>query len=303
MHRHDEDLIMALADGALSGEAADEARLEIEGCAECLADLEAQRTAVDWLRTVKPVAMSELEIARLSRNLDVELGHDRRAAVEPTPLPSRWSRVPWTPLVAVAAVLVAVVLVAPSLNLLGGGDDADTVAAEFATDTTAASRLQELLNDARVRSTDGGGAEAPPAAAPDEVATESAEAAEPAAETTMASDVAADDGAGFSVADEQLDEILARVEDAGSDMDLLTETLEDEGLFNFREYATEPSCLVESAELFPEAVQREAIGFIELDEHGDTLVIVHFDENDDVLGVVAHDLITCEPVSIVTASP
>jgi hypothetical protein len=124
MHNHDQEKIMALAEGSLLPTAAAAAEAEIDACAECLRDLQLQRIALATLTKAPRVYLSATESARLHDRLHKEL-----AVSAPEPVRTRsqlaWGR--WIGLAAgVAAVFLAVFMVLPSV--LGGGDDADTVA-------------------------------------------------------------------------------------------------------------------------------------------------------------------------------
>lgn len=125
-HDHDRDLIMALAEGRLDARGAERARRDLETCPECAEDLSLQEAALAAFAAAPRVALTEMEAARLKRDLDTALGH-RREVVEPVTTRRRFT---WAPIFSVAAVLIALVLVAPSLDLLGGSSDdsADLVA-------------------------------------------------------------------------------------------------------------------------------------------------------------------------------
>lgn len=134
MHEHDQELIMALAEGTLTPDAAAAASADIATCAECTSDLELQRIALDALEEAPAVYMSAAESARLHKTLQRELGL-------PAPAPARaqsqpvWGRVAgWA--FGAAAVFLGAVLLLPALA--GGGDDeaADLVAIE-STETTS----------------------------------------------------------------------------------------------------------------------------------------------------------------------
>jgi hypothetical protein len=141
MHEHDTDIIMALAEGSLDPSAAVAAEADLASCATCRADLELQRVAVAALRSAPPAEMNDIERARLHRNLRDEL----ELAV-PTPgamdrgRDARLYRL-FAGLAGAAAVLVAVVLIGPRLDLLGGGDadtaGDDTFEVALAPETTA----------------------------------------------------------------------------------------------------------------------------------------------------------------------
>lgn len=137
MHHHNQDLIMALAEGDLDATAAAAARAEIESCPECAADLELQTLAIDSLAEIPEAELTELEAARLGRDVRRELGIAKATKVVAVPAKQR-RPVPVAALATAAAVLVAVVVVAPALNLIGGGGDSSDDGFETAVATTAA---------------------------------------------------------------------------------------------------------------------------------------------------------------------
>ena len=98
MHDHDLDRIAAVAEGGLSGQDLAAAQAEIAACAECSRDLQAQRTALAYLRQSQPITLTSTERARLHR------------AVHPAPTRSRWLRLAPVFAAAVALVVVAGVL-------------------------------------------------------------------------------------------------------------------------------------------------------------------------------------------------
>lgn len=118
MHNHDYELIMALAEGTLDPSAAAAARAKIETCQECAEDLALQLEGLQALQELPVAALTELESARLQRNLRQELG----IAKQPEAQSTARRRVPLAALATAAAVLAAVVVVGPGLNLIGGGD-------------------------------------------------------------------------------------------------------------------------------------------------------------------------------------
>lgn len=120
MHNHDYELIMALAEGTLDPSAAAAARAKIETCQECAEDLALQLEGLQALQELPVAALTELESARLQRNLRQELGIGK----QPETQSAARRRVPLAALATAAAVLTAVVVVGPGLNLIGGGDDA-----------------------------------------------------------------------------------------------------------------------------------------------------------------------------------
>jgi hypothetical protein len=132
MHNHDQEIIMALAEGLLSPTAAAAAEAEISACAECLRDLELQRIALATLADAPQAYLTATESARLHERL-----HEELAVSPPVPARSRsqlaWGR--WVGLaVGTAAVFLAAFMVLP--NMLSGDDDdsAEMVAFEQVTD-------------------------------------------------------------------------------------------------------------------------------------------------------------------------
>ena len=144
-HHHDPEVIAAAAEGRLRDAAA---VAGIAACSECAAELAAQEAALSALGSYPSYELTELEAARIRRAVRSELGIRETVAFEPTP---RRSRVPLAALGTAAAVLAAVVIAGPALDLIGGGasDGADpTVATESAADSFGETR----------RDADGGGA-------------------------------------------------------------------------------------------------------------------------------------------------
>ena len=126
MHEHDTDLIMALAEGSLDPSAVAAAEADIASCDSCRIDLEMQRVALDALGSMSRPEMNDIERARLHRTLRDELGlaAPRPAATGRTRDARRYRL--FAGLAGAAAVLVAVVVVGPQLDLLGGSDAADS---------------------------------------------------------------------------------------------------------------------------------------------------------------------------------
>ena len=91
MHEHDQELIMALAEGTLDEAAAAGARTEIGLCADCSADLDLQIAALAVLDDVPEVYLTAAESAQLHSSLKQEL-----SLATPTPASPRrsfaWSR-------------------------------------------------------------------------------------------------------------------------------------------------------------------------------------------------------------------
>ena len=117
MHRHDLDLMAALADGSLEDET--QARARIESCEECRREYESQKAVLAALAAAPPVAMTEQEKAALHRDLWTELRTGgEMAAKTSTPW---WYRFSY----AAAGLFVVVGLVAVVAQL-GGSDQAIT---------------------------------------------------------------------------------------------------------------------------------------------------------------------------------
>ena len=173
MHEHDQDIIMALAEGSLDPEAAARAEAAISACDQCQADLELQRLALTALQDAPAVYLTAAESGRLHDQLHRELriapAETARARLRPA-----WGR--WAALAAgTAAVFLAAFLVLPSV--LGGDDDADTVAFEQIEDELGAGA------DGRTATT-AAAAEAPSAAVQSDDAADMGMALEESAPTT-----------------------------------------------------------------------------------------------------------------------
>ena len=158
MHEHDQEIIMALAEGTLDDAATAAAESAISACPECTADLDLQRFALAALDEVPAAYLTATESARLHKALKTEL-------VGATTPPVRaktsfaWGR--WLPVAGVAAVFLAAIVSLPSL-FGGSSDDADsTVAApalesaetRAATETTAAA-AQDMSDGAEMMAGD-----------------------------------------------------------------------------------------------------------------------------------------------------
>lgn len=129
MHRHDLDLIAALAEGSLQDET--RARARVETCAMCRAEFDRHTEVIRMLRTTPPVAMTDLERATLHREVRTGL-HQPQAGPVPAP--------PWTRWAYATAALFLVVGLGAALARQGGptsGEDFVTVAADRAVEETA----------------------------------------------------------------------------------------------------------------------------------------------------------------------
>jgi hypothetical protein len=119
MHEHDIDVIMALAEETLGDTDALAAEAAIAACSQCTADLALQRSALAIFTEVPRAYLTATESARLREAVrsDLHLAVPERRA-------EGWrKRFPLGALAGAAAVLIAVVIAAPALNLLGTQDD------------------------------------------------------------------------------------------------------------------------------------------------------------------------------------
>jgi hypothetical protein len=115
MHRHDLNLIAALADGSLDDET--QARARVESCQVCHREYETQVSLLILLNSTEQAAMSEQEKATLHRDLWTALRTEEPTAEPSIPLWYRWSY-------AAAGLFLVVGLVAVVSQIGGGGDDA-----------------------------------------------------------------------------------------------------------------------------------------------------------------------------------
>lgn len=145
MHEHDQETIMALAEGTLDDEATAAAETAISSCAECTRDLELQRLALSVLDDAPAVYMTATESSRLHESLKNEI-----RGLSSTPAPTKtqfaWSR--WLSVAAgTAAVFLVVFMVLPNLEMGGSDDSSETTAAAAAapTETTAAATAERQL--------------------------------------------------------------------------------------------------------------------------------------------------------------
>ncbi|MDX2344964.1 MAG: hypothetical protein QNL12_15255 [Acidimicrobiia bacterium] len=141
MHKHDQEIIMALAEETLDEAAATAALAEISGCTECTEDLELQRLALSVLAEAPAVYMSATESAQLHSDLRSKLGVPTRS-----PAPRRatvaWGR--WVSVAAgTAAMFLVIFMVVP--NILGGSDS-DSAAVTTAAASAAANEESAAMD-------------------------------------------------------------------------------------------------------------------------------------------------------------
>ena len=118
MHRHDLDVIAALADGTLEDETG--ARALIAVCDECRSEYEFQQQALAALAETAPATMTETERAGLHRDLWTAL----RSQQAPRTSKAWWYRVSYA-----AASLLVVVGVASVISQTGAPEAAETFTA------------------------------------------------------------------------------------------------------------------------------------------------------------------------------
>lgn len=291
-HDHDPDLIMAIAAGA---QVSDADRAAIGACTDCATDLAAQQVALGALRAAPPAAVTELESARLLRRLDAELGHKRTpAAVRSAPTRRRFS---WAPAFSIAAVILALVLIAPAMNLLGGGDDEgteDMLAFSVPTTTVVGLGAAESAAPEAQRQ-----AAAPETATAD--ATVSPTTLAPAAEDETAT---AADAAGDGDVPPTLTELRSIIEDAGVEPE--TARLGVASIADLSASEPADACVLEGVAEVGGVVSSYTLGDLAVTPEpgvGDATplplpvtVTVH-ERDDGSIALVAHDPPSCEPVA------
>lgn len=123
MNDHDIDIILALAEGRLSGADAAEARARVEADPELAAELDAQIAAIDALAASPTPSLTASERTDLRTNLIAALHLE--AEPSPSAVPARaWS---WRPVLfglASAAALVLAVVVLPNVLSSSSSDEA-----------------------------------------------------------------------------------------------------------------------------------------------------------------------------------
>ena len=129
MHEHDQDLIVAIAEGTLDAKAAAAAAADISRCSICSADLAAQRIAIVAIAGTSPVSMTAAESAQLRSTVASAVGIEPTRTQAPAP---RDRRAPWGSIAIAAASLAGIIGVVPVLGLLTQGSD------DIAAATTAA---------------------------------------------------------------------------------------------------------------------------------------------------------------------
>lgn len=134
MHEHDQELIMALAEGVLDETAATAARAEIEACPECSADLQLQLVALAAIAEAPEVFLTATESSRLHAALKQELSLAAPAPARPK-RSFAWGR--FLPIAGMAAAFLVVIVALPTLFGGGSDDSADETIAAPAMDAEA----------------------------------------------------------------------------------------------------------------------------------------------------------------------
>jgi hypothetical protein len=295
MHDHNPDLIGSLAEGSLGEVEAGAAAESIAGCEECLAELAAQRLALAAIAAAPRPGLSMAESADLRRTVADAVG------LSPAPQAQR-SRRPWLGLATAAAVVVALIAVAPVVNLLSTGSDAGTAA-----ETT----IGDATRDLSLGSSEGAPATTPPPA------TEAPTAEAPVAGGDITA--AAEEGEGgaldsrdgmlpdyfldFGGVDE-LDEFLAEVPQGISDRTSSRSLTEDEILYYSNRYSVE---LSETASALLGCSTAGALATVAEGEYVITIGTARFGELEFIVALVATadggevavaiDTTTCEVVA------
>lgn len=291
-HDHDRDLIMALAEGALDERTAEAARREIDGCAECIENLALQRAALAVFSAAPSVQLTELEAGRLKRDLDTALGHERTLIA---PAPQRRKSFNWVPVFSVAAVLIALVLVAPTLDLLGGGAD-DSAGDAVALDAVTESADNGADDRASLQST----AQSPSVQSlvEDTEPIESAEdGATPASTTTVVAASEGDDDYSDETAS-TVEELLVTLDEVLDPADTIEESRMKAVLFGLMppEEDDDERCLVEAAiENDFQSDRSYVLGDIDTAD-GPVRITAHPLRNE--IGLIAHEGDSCEVLAV-----
>jgi hypothetical protein len=145
MHRHDHELIAAVAEEILAADLAEAAEAEISACAECSAELADQRAALEALQTAAPAVLTDEETVRLRAAVAEAVNLPPAPVAE---LPRR--RPSWRAIAVAAASLAGIVAFVPVVGMLTSGDDASV-----ALSTTAAESLEAPTAGADATTRDG----------------------------------------------------------------------------------------------------------------------------------------------------
>ncbi len=131
MHEHDLDLIAAYADGSLTGDTSEVARL-ISSCEVCRAEFEGQRRVIELLAAARPPELDPEERRAIRDRVWTRLQAELRTV--PPAAPAR-RRLPWWVRLAPVAAGILVVVVGVGVLLQSGGGESGGVA-DLAAETT-----------------------------------------------------------------------------------------------------------------------------------------------------------------------
>ncbi|MEN8041237.1 MAG: hypothetical protein ABFR95_07000 [Actinomycetota bacterium] len=142
MNDQDRDLIASLAEGRLSGSAAEDALSRIEADPEFASEYAAQIAAIDFLDSAITPIMTAAERETLHANLADQLGLE---PATPVVVPEKHKTPWWQPVfgLATAAAVVAAVVILP--GTFGGADSADVAAVRNFDEEEASTSTQESL--------------------------------------------------------------------------------------------------------------------------------------------------------------
>jgi hypothetical protein len=256
MHRHDLNLIAALADGSLDDET--QARARVDSCQVCHREYEAQVSLLAVLNSTEQQYLSEQEKATLHRDLWTALRTGEPTAQPAIPWWYRWSY-------AAAGLLLVVGLVGVISQVGDGGDDA-------ATETLA--EIGSGLGDEEAD--DGATAEtfaAARAGDADDAVTNPQEAPAAPADTDVAESLDAAAGADFAA----LTQTLKDLRNTGQAV-----TIDDQELFG--------QCLGEAGLDSHRVIETYTV------EGKEYLAVISIDAADDSDQVTYVDPVTCEVV-------
>lgn len=290
MHHHDPELIAALAEGELDADEALLAEEAIGGCEECRAELAAQRVTLAAIAAAPRPGLSMAESADLRRAVASAVGMS--PATE-----SPRSRRPWLGLATAAAVVVALIAVAPVVNLLSTGSDAGSAAETTSGDTA---RDLEITAAEEPQVTTAAAAAEAPVAAITEAGSDSMAAAEDGA-GSLAGDgsLLPDSYIDFGSVDE-LERFLAEVPQGITDRTASRSLTDDEIGYYAERFSAQPEARTFAAD----CGAAEALAVVADAERVITIGTAHFGEIELIIALVttaddrevavAIDAATCE---------
>lgn len=277
MNEHDVEIILALAEGRLTGPEAGAERARMEADPELSAELAAQESVVTSLRAAA-ATMTVAEREHLHRALRTHLHLDDEPGVVPVPARRKW----WIPVAGLASVAAAVIGVAIFLPDQRADLASDGVALPPETATP------ESLS----------AASDPPS--PEEALDATAGAGEDAGTLADEAEPSADEPAPFAAVQGDLPpaaELLAGLQPEDPDARTLTTASADELAAAVDEHLAD--CADELALL---ATGRDAMPFLLGGSNGSTVAVLYPQTEDAAVTVVVVDLATCTIVDSATES-